>query len=96
MVRIKYKQKCFRCKKNYVVTTSKKRFPVCYDCEKFEMQGEIKDKKMKRMFSIPEEYYKDNSFLRDIKIKYLRFGELTEKQIEAFKKTVKDLKERLL
>jgi len=48
---------------------------------------------MKRMFKLPEEFYKNNSFLRDIKIKYIKFGGLTEKQIDAFKKTVKQLKE---
>ena len=57
------------------------------------MKGEIKDPKMKKMFDIPEEFYKDNAFLRDIKIKYLKWGELTENQINAFKKVVKDLKD---
>jgi hypothetical protein len=57
------------------------------------MKGEIKDPKMKKMFDIPEEFYKENSFLRDIKIKYLQWGELTEKQIEAFKKVAKDMKD---
>ena len=57
------------------------------------MKGEIKDPKMKKMFDIPEEFYKENSFLRDIKIKYLQWGELTEKQIEAFKKTVEKMKQ---
>ena len=65
---------------------------MCYDCQKAEMKGEIKDPKMKKMFDIPEEFYKENSFLRDIKIKYLKWGELTERQIEAFKKVVKDMK----
>ena len=95
MVRVKFKQKCYRCKKNYVVITSRTRFPVCYECEKKEMEGTIKDPKMKRLFKIPEEYYKRSAFLRDIKIKYLKFGELSEKQIEAFKKAVKDMKETL-
>ena len=48
---------------------------------------------MKKFFNIPEEFYQKNSFLRDIKIKYLQFGELSEKQIDAFKKTVKKYKE---
>jgi len=89
---IKYKQKCFRCKKNYVLITSKQRFALCYDCQEKEMKGEITDEKMKKFFSIPEELYKENSFLRSIKINYLRYGNLTEKQIDAFKKVVKDLK----
>jgi len=46
---------------------------------------------MKKMFDIPEEFYVSNSFLRDIKVKYLRFGNLSDKQIEAFKKTVANL-----
>lgn len=53
------------------------------------MKGEIKDPAMKKMFDIPDEYYKASSFLRDIKIKYLQYENLTERQIEAFKNTVK-------
>ena len=73
--------------------TSRSQFPLCYDCEKKELQGEITDPEMKKMFDIPEEYYKNNSFLRSIKKNYLRFGNLTEKQIQVFKKVVEDLKE---
>ena len=56
------------------------------------MEGEIKDPKMKKMFDIPDEFYKVNSFLRDIKINYMRYENLSERQIEAFKNTVKDMK----
>ena len=91
---VKYKQKCFRCKKNYVTVTWKQRFILCYDCQKNELEGKIKDPKMKKFFNIPEEYYKENIFLRNIKINYLRYGNLTEKQIKAFKKVVKELKEK--
>jgi len=56
------------------------------------LEGEIKDPKMKKFFDIPEEFYKQNSFLADIKLNYLKFGKLTEKQIEAFKRTVGRLK----
>ena len=87
-----YKQKCFRCKTNYVVVTWKEKFPNCYDCQKKELEGEIKDKKMKAFFTIPEDFYKENSFLRNIKVAYLRYGKLTEKQSEAFKKTVDRMK----
>jgi hypothetical protein len=90
---IRFKQKCNRCRKNYVVVSRRTRWAECYDCQKKAMQGEIKDPKMKEMFDIPEEFYKDNMFLRDIKIKYLQWGELTEKQIAAFKKVVKEMKE---
>ena len=91
-MRIQYKQKCARCKKNYVLVTSRNRFAVCYECQKGELHGEIKDAKMKKMFDIPEEYYKKSAFLRDIKINYLDYGKLTDRQIEAFKKVVKNMK----
>lgn len=88
---IKYKQKCSRCRKNYVVVTWKTKFPVCYDCEKNQLIGEIKDPAMKKLFGIPEDFYKNNAFLRDIKINYLRFGKLSDKQIDAFKKAVEKM-----
>ena len=81
------------CKKNMVLITGRNQFPICYDCQKAELAGEIKDPKMKKMFDIPEEFYKQNGFLRAIKSNYLKFGKLTEKQIDAFKKTVKELQE---
>lgn len=74
-----------------VLMTSRNQFPKCYECEKKELQGEIKDPEMKKMFDIPESLYQNNSFLRSIKKNYLKFGNLTEKQIEMFKKVVKDM-----
>ena len=91
-MRPQYKQRCFKCKKNMVITSSANRFPVCYDCQKTELQGKIDDPAMKELFDIPEEFYKANAFVRDIKINYLKFGKLSEKQIEAFKKTVERMK----
>lgn len=90
---IKYKKKCFRCQKNYVSATYRDRYVVCYECQKKQMQGEIKDPKIKKLLDIPEEYYKENSFLCDIKVKYLQYENLSERQIEAFEKTVKKMKE---
>jgi hypothetical protein len=90
----RFKQKCAKCKQNWVLITWKQRFPICYECQKPEMQGEITDPAMKKMFKIPEDFYKENMFLRSIKVNYLRFGQLSEKQIEAFKKTVKKMKEQ--
>ena len=90
---IKFQQKCNKCKQNYVTVTNRQRYALCYDCQKQEMEGDIKDPKMKKMFDIPEEFYKQNAFLRDIKSNYLRFGKLSEKQIEAFEKTVKKMSE---
>jgi len=74
-----------------VIVNYRTRFAVCYECQKNEMDGEIKDPEMQKMFNIPEEAYRQNSFLRSIKINYLKYGKLTDKQIEAFKKTVEKL-----
>ena len=89
---VKYKHLCTRCKKAWVLCTWKSRYPVCYECEKTSLKGPIKDPKMKKMFAIPEKLYKQSAFLRDIKKNYLRWGNLTDKQIEAFKKAVESLK----
>ncbi len=89
---VRFKQLCMKCKKNMVVVTSKTRFTVCYDCQKDELHQEIKSPKMKQMFDIPEELYKESLFLRSIKINYLKFGKLSEKQIEWFKRVVDEMK----
>lgn len=90
---VKYKKKCSRCKENYVLVTWRENYPVCFECQKNEMNGVIDDPKMKKMFDIPDEFYKNNSFLRSIKVNYLKYGSLSEAQLEAFKKTVKKMKE---
>ena len=90
---VRYQQKCSRCRKNWVTISSRQKYAICYDCQKSELEAEIKDPAMKKMFDIPEELYKKNSFLRSIKVNYIRYGKLTEKQIEAFKKVVKKAKE---
>lgn len=71
----------------------KDRWVVCYDCQKTELSKPIKNIKFKKMFDIPEQYYKDNTFLRSIKLNYIKYAELSPKQIEVFKKVVKDMKE---
>lgn len=89
---VSFKQKCSRCKKNYVLATNKSRYLVCAECHKQEMKGEITDPKLKELLNIPEKFYEESMFLRNIKINCLKFGSLTDKQIEAFKKVVDDLK----
>ena len=85
---VSYKKKCSVCNKNYVLTNSRQNFIICYECQKKQMEGEINNPEMKKMFDISEAFYKKSQFLRNIKINYLRFGSLTEKQIAAFKKVV--------
>ncbi len=91
---VNYKQLCSRCRKNYVVVSYRDRYPVCYDCQKSQLDKEIKDPAMKRLFSIPEELYQQSTFLRNIKIAYLSYGRLTEKQVEAFRKAVQKMRKK--
>ena len=72
--------------------TSGERYPLCYDCQKDELHQVVKNPKMKKFFSIPEEFYQKSLFLRSVKINYFKFGRLTEKQVEFFKKTVDEFK----
>ena len=91
---IKYKQRCYKCKKNFVPVISNQKYVACYNCQKNELNQEIKNSKMKKLFDIPEEFYRENVFLRDIKINYLRYHNLSERQIEAFKNTVERMKKK--
>lgn len=88
-----YKQRCVRCRKNFAVMTFRSRIAICEACQAQELAGEITDPAMKALFDIPPEYYPKSGFLRDIKAKYLRFGSLTERQIEAFKAAVARMRE---
>jgi len=91
---VNYKLKCITCKKNYVVVTRKQRFVNCKECEDKQFNKEITDPAMKKMFNIPEEFYRTNSFLKDIKLNYHRFESLSDRQIAAFKETVKKMKDK--
>jgi hypothetical protein len=94
MARVQYKEKCMKCKKNYVLTTNRKEFLICYDCQKDELHQPIEDTEMKEFFAIPEAYYKKSNFLRNIKLNYFRYGSLTDKQKEYFVKVVNEIKEQ--
>lgn len=85
---VSYKHKCYKCKKNYVLITSRQTYIICYDCQKSSLQGKITDPKYKKLFNIPEDYYKDNIFLRNIKGNYLKYGNITEAQETTFQKVV--------
>ena len=51
----------------------------------------ITDEKFRKMFDIDQKLYEESSFLRSIKSNYLRFGSLSEKQVEMFKKVAAEL-----
>ena len=91
---VRYKQRCFICKKNMVLITSGRQKAICIPCQTVDFDKPIEDPAMKKMFDIPKELYEENYFLRDIKSKYLRFGNLSERQIEVFKKVVKEEKKK--
>ena len=93
MPRPRFKTLCRRCRGKYIVASHKDRYPACYDCQKKEMEGEISDSEMKEMFDIPEDFYRESIFLRSIKIKYLNYGDLSDNQIESFKKVVEEMRE---
>ena len=88
----KFKQRCGLCKKNMVLMFSHRQFPVCDSCHLKQINQPIDDPKFQKLFDIPSQFYEQSYFLRKIKESYIRFGSLTEKQIEAFKKTVEEMK----
>ena len=90
-----YKQKCIVCRKEYALVRTYREKPICDSCKRKSLTGEIKDEKLKAMFDLPIEFYLRNNFLRDIKEKYLRFGSLSEKQVEMFKKVAEDEKAKV-
>ncbi len=92
MPKPKFKQRCAMCKDAMVIMYSHRQFPICSECHMKQIDKPIKDEKWAKFFDIPKKLYEQSSFLRNIKQAYLRFENLSEKQIEAFKKTVKDLK----
>jgi hypothetical protein len=84
---VEYKEKCMLCKKTMVLMRSKRQKPICTPCQfKGVDDKEITDPTFKKMFDIDPRLYEKSYFLRDIKAKYLRFGNLSEKQVEVFKK----------
>ncbi len=89
----KYKQRCALCKKNMVLMYSARQFPICVDCHLKRISDQVTDKKY-NFLNIPDELYRESSFLRNIKESYLRFGSLSEKQVEVFKKVAGDLKNK--
>jgi len=56
------------------------------------LKGEITEPAYKKLFDIPEGYYKENAFLRNIKVNYLKYHSLSESQVSAFEKVVADMK----
>lgn len=90
MPRLKFKKKCALCRDKMAIITSFSQFPVCDCCQMKRIKGNIADKEYE-FLNINDKLYKESYFLRNIKENYLRYGNLSEKQIEAFKKVVKEM-----
>ena len=88
----KYKQLCAICRKNHVLISFRNQFPICTSCSMKQINQPIQDVTFKKLFDIDQKLYEESAFLRSIKSNYLRFGSLSEKQIEVFKKVVAELK----
>lgn len=80
-----------------VLVQSRRQKPICDPCnsrkDNVDLNQEIKDPEMKKFFDIDEKLYEQSYFLRDIKKNYILNEVLTEKQISAFEKVVKDITE---
>ncbi len=89
--RPRYKQICAICRKNHVLISARGQFPICTACSMREISKPIEDEKFRKMFDIDQKLYEQSSFLRSIKSNYLRFGSLSEKQVETFKRVAAEL-----
>ena len=92
MFRRKFKKKCALCKKNMAVILSFRQFPVCAECQMKRIKEEV-TKPAYQFLNLSDELYQKSQFLRNIKEFYLRNRTLSEKQVAAFKKAAKDVKE---
>jgi hypothetical protein len=94
---VEYKELCMLCKKTRVLIKSRRQKAICTACQfrGIDDSKPITDPAMKKLFDIDPQLYEASYFLRDIKAKYLRFGSLTEKQIEVFAKVAAEEGDKL-
>ncbi|MAG45627.1 MAG: hypothetical protein CMH63_02540 [Nanoarchaeota archaeon] len=81
---------CTICRKNKVLMEHYRQKPYCLDCQ-MRYWDPVKDPKYKKLFKIPKKFYAKSYFLRNVRSYYDRNEELSKKQIDAFKKTVKEM-----
>ena len=87
----KFKQKCKMCKEEWVVI-NRREFPICIPCHMRQIMSEEVTAKKYQFLNVTKATYEKSRFLRNIRQAYLMYKELSKKQIDAFKKVVKDLK----
>ena len=88
----KYKQRCVICKQKWTLVSFYKQQPICSDCEQKLISDPIEDPEMRKMFDIDPKLYQQSQFLRSIRLNYARYGSLSKKQIEVFRKVVEEMK----
>ena len=88
----KYKQVCAICRKNHVLIVQRNQFPICTSCSMKQINQPIENATFRKMFDIDQKLYEGSSFLRSRKSNYLRFGSLSDKQIETFKRVAEEMK----
>lgn len=67
--------------------------PICIDCQ-MKQWDKIKNERYKELFSISKKFYEESYFLRNVRDYYDKFGKITKKQEEAFKKTIKEMENK--
>jgi len=91
--RVSYKQTCILCKKNKVLITSWKQKPICTECG-MKNFAPVTEEPYKTLFDIPHHLYTESGFLRSIRSNYHKYGSLSEKQIEVFRRVAKEIQEK--
>ncbi len=91
MPRPQFKQKCKLCKTEWVIMNYKE-YPICVKCQMRQAFSEEITAKKYLFLEIDKKLYEQSRFLRNIRQSYMRYKELTAKQIAAFKKVAEEVK----
>ncbi|MBU0457166.1 MAG: hypothetical protein ABH824_04780 [Nanoarchaeota archaeon] len=91
MARLKFKKKCGICREEWVLINDRE-YPICVNCHMKQIFSEEITEKKYDFLNIDKKIYLKSRFLRNIRHSYLRYKSLTDKQVEAFKKAVEDIK----
>ena len=91
MARPQFKKKCNVCKDVWVLAKHRE-YTICVECHLKQIFSEKITDKEYQFLDVDRATYTKSRFLRNIRHAYITYGSLTEKQIEAFKEAVKNVK----
>ena len=91
MARLRFKKKCNICKEKWVLVKSRE-YTICVPCHMKKIFSEEVTDKAYDFLNADREIYEESRFLRNIRQSYLMYKELSDKQIEVFKKVLEDVK----